>query len=152
MVHGQVLYRDIFELVTPGTELLYALGFRIFGVHAWLIEAWHVALGTALCLVITSIARQILTGPAIFLPMLLFLAFDFSSAMDATHHWWSTLSVLSAVAVLIRGQEEWRVGLCGALCGVATLFTQRSSGSPVRRILNRKSSERVNGICLFSKC
>jgi hypothetical protein len=31
--------RDVFELVTPGTEQLYALGFRIFGVHSWVIAA-----------------------------------------------------------------------------------------------------------------
>jgi hypothetical protein len=122
--HGQVLYRDIFELVTPGTELLYALGFRIFGVHGWLIESWHIGLGTALCLVITSIARRILSGPAVLLPMLLFLAFDLSIASDATHHWWSTLFSLSAVSVLLRGREPWRITICGGFCGVATLFTQ----------------------------
>ena len=58
IVGGQVLYRDFFELVTPGTDLLYALGFRIFGVHAWLMQAWAIALGLALCCVITPIAAR----------------------------------------------------------------------------------------------
>jgi hypothetical protein len=124
VLHGQVIYRDFFEFVTPGTELLYALGFKLFGVHGWIIQAWHVVLGSALCLVITSIARKILHGAAVFLPMFMFLAFDYSSAMDATHHWWSTLAALSALAVLIRGQESWRIAVAGALCGVATLFSQ----------------------------
>lgn len=39
IAHGQVLYRDFFELVTPGTDLLYAAAFRIFGVHAWITSA-----------------------------------------------------------------------------------------------------------------
>lgn len=124
ILHGQVVYRDFFELVTPGTELLYALGFKLFGVRGWVIGAWHVVLGMALCFVITLIARQILRGPAVFLPMFLFLAFDLSSATDATHHWWGTLAALSAVAVLIRGQESWRVVAAGGLCGIATLFSQ----------------------------
>lgn len=66
ILHGQVIYRDFFELVTPGTELLYALGFRLFGVRGWVMEAWHIVLGTSLCLVITSIARRILRGAAVF--------------------------------------------------------------------------------------
>ena len=79
LVHGQTLYRDVFELVTPGTELLYALGFCIFGVHGWVFQAWHIGLGAGLCLVITSIARRIVTGWAVFLPMVLFLVFDLST-------------------------------------------------------------------------
>lgn len=124
LVHGQTLYRDVFELVTPGTELLYALGFRIFGVHGWVFQAWHIGLGAGLCLVITSIARRIVTGWAVFLPMVLFLVFDLSSAMDATHHWWSTFSALLAVSILMRGWDRWRIALCGCLCAIATLFTQ----------------------------
>ena len=62
IVDGQVLYRDFFELVTPGTDLLYALGFRIFGVHAWLMQAWAIALGLALSCVITLIAARIVRG------------------------------------------------------------------------------------------
>jgi len=124
ILHGQVIFRDFFELVTPGTDLLYALGFRLFGVRAWVLEAWHIVLGTALCLIITSIARRILRGPVVFLPMLIFLAFDLSSAMDLTHHWWGTLAALSSVAVLIHGQEPWRIAVAGTLCGIVTLFTQ----------------------------
>ena len=39
VAHGQVLYRDFFELVTPGTDLLYAAAFRVFGIHAWVMQA-----------------------------------------------------------------------------------------------------------------
>ena len=34
IAHGEIVYRDFFELVTPGTDLLYAAGFKVFGVHA----------------------------------------------------------------------------------------------------------------------
>lgn len=124
IVHGQVLYRDFFELVPPGTDLLYALGFKVFGVHAWVIAAWHIAIGCALSLVLTAIATRILSGFAVYLPMLLFLVFDFSSAMDATHHWFSTLAALAAVSVLVRGIGSGRIAVAGLLCGAAALFTQ----------------------------
>ncbi len=128
LLHGQVLYRDVFELVTPGTELVYAFGFRLFGVHGWVIEGWHVFLGAALCMVITSIARQLLSGALVLLPMLLFLVFDLNSAMDATHHWWSTLCALVATSVLMRGRGPWKLAACGGFCALATLFTQTQGG------------------------
>ena len=124
MLHGQVLYRDVFEIAGPGTEVLYAIWFYLFGQHAWVIQACHVALGCAFCMALTSISEQILEGPAVFLPTLMFLAFDYSSAADATHHWYSTLAVVCAVSILMRGRGLYRSGLAGFLCGVAVLFTQ----------------------------
>ncbi len=124
ILHGQVLYRDFFELVTPGTDLLYAALFRIFGVHAWVIAAWSVAVGLALCCVITRIASRILRGALILLPALLFLVFDFDNAADLTHHWYSALVVMAAVSILMDGTSILRISAAGALCGVATLFTQ----------------------------
>ncbi len=124
MTHGQVLYRDFFELVTPGTDLLYATTFRIFGVHAWIMQAWYIAVGIALACVITRIASRMFRGPIVLLPALLFLVMNFDSAADLTHHWYSTLFALAAVSVLMGGAGSRRIFLAGALCGVATLFTQ----------------------------
>ena len=128
ILHGQVLYRDVFEIAGPGTEVLYALWFYLFGQHAWVLQACHVALGCAFCLALTSISEQILEGPAVFLPTLMFLAFDYSSAADATHHWYSTLAVVCAVSILMRGRGSYRTGLAGLLCGIAVLFTQSEGG------------------------
>src|SRR5215469_4987269 len=63
LVHGRVLYRDVFEFVTPNTELIYATAFRLLGIHAWIIQAWAIVLGFALACVITWISRWILQGP-----------------------------------------------------------------------------------------
>jgi hypothetical protein len=128
ILHGQVLYRDFFEFVPPGTGLLYAAGFRIFGVHAWLLQAWSIALGLALFSVITLLARRILHGALILLPGLLFLIFDYDVAMVPTHHWYSTLAALAAVAALARRSTPWRILSAGLLCGIATLFTQTQGG------------------------
>jgi hypothetical protein len=128
MAHGQVLYRDFFELVPPGTDLLYAAAFRLFGIHAWVMQAWAIALGLALCWVITGIASRILHGALVLLPALLFLVFDFSSGLDLTHHWYSTLAALAAVGVLMGGVNLQRIAAAGALCAIATLFTQTQGG------------------------
>ncbi|HEY6413908.1 MAG TPA: hypothetical protein VIX42_09480 [Edaphobacter sp.] len=124
LAHGQMLYRDFFELITPGTDLLYATTFRIFGVHAWIMQAWCIALGLALACVITRIASRMFRGPIVLLPGLLFVVLNFDTAADPTHHWYSTLFALVAVSVLTDGAGVPRICIAGALCGVATLFTQ----------------------------
>lgn len=124
IVHGQVLYRDFFELVPPGTELLYAAIFRLLGVHVWIVQGWNIVIGMTFCCVITSIASKLFNGPLILLPALLFLVFDFSNALDLTHHWYSTLAVLVAVNLFMGEIHLKRIFAAGLLCGVATLFTQ----------------------------
>jgi hypothetical protein len=121
---GQVPFRDFFVFVMPGTDLLYAGIFRIFGVHAWVAAAIVILLGLALTAVVLRISQKILHGNAAFLPPLLFLIFDFDSARDATHHWYSTLFVLMAALVLLSGRKRRRVFYAGILCGIATIFTQ----------------------------
>src|SRR5579859_8099709 len=124
ILQGQVPYRDFFEIVTPGTDLMYAIGFRTFGVHAWVMPMWTIATGLAFSLLITYIAAQILRGPSVWLPALLFLVFDFNSALDLTHQWFSTFAALAIVAVLMSGLSGWRIFCSGLLCAVAILFTQ----------------------------
>jgi hypothetical protein len=124
IVQGQVPYRDFFEIVTPGTDLIYALGFRLFGVHAWVMPMWTIATGLAFCLLITYIAAQIVHGSSVWLPALLFLVFDFNSALDLTHQWFSTFAALAVVAVLMGGLSGRRIFSAGLLCAAAILFTQ----------------------------
>ena len=124
VLHGQTLYRDFFEFVPPGTDLVYAAGFRLFGVHAWLLQAWSIALGLALFSVVTLLARRILRGPLVLLPGLLFLVLDFAPAMVPTHHWYSTLAALAAISTLAGSSTPWRILAASLLCGIATLFTQ----------------------------
>src|ERR1700677_3689053 len=124
MTHGQLPFRDFFTFILPGTDLLYAGGFRLFGIHLWVVQIFVIALGLLLSGVITWIASSVLPGPLAILPGLLFLVYDFDSALDATHHWWSTLFVMAAAGVLMRGMSSRRLFTAGALCGIATVFTQ----------------------------
>jgi hypothetical protein len=45
ILQGQLPYRDFFEIVTPGTDLIYAAGFGLFGVHAWVMPMWTIVTG-----------------------------------------------------------------------------------------------------------
>jgi hypothetical protein len=80
ILHGSVMYRDVFELVTPGTDLFYATVFRFFGVHAWVIQACGVAFGLAMFFVVTSIAARYCVGR-----LFCFRARCFWSSTSAAH-------------------------------------------------------------------
>jgi hypothetical protein len=130
ILHGHALYRDVFEFVPPGTDLLYAVGFRLFGVHAWLLQAWSIALGLALFSIVTLLARCLLTGPLVLLPGLLFLVFDYDVAMVPTHHWFSTLAALAAIATLAGQSTFWRISSAYTSCGPPARHQNSSSESP----------------------
>lgn len=128
MAHGAAIYRDFFELTLPGTQLYYESLFRLFGPRAWIPAITFVFLGGGLVWVGIVISRHLIKGPRALLPSLLFLALAYSSERDATHHWFSTLAVLGALAVLLPRRSPERLAAAGALCGIATLFTQTSGG------------------------
>src|SRR5271168_755620 len=68
---GELPYRDFFEFVTPGTELLYALLFRWFGVSLWVPNLTMALLAATATLWVTWCARRLVSGAFVVLPGLL---------------------------------------------------------------------------------
>jgi len=124
MLQGDVIYRDFSHFTPPATELIYTVLFKLFGVFAWIPQAMLVAVGTLLAWLSVTISRKVLTGPAVYLPSLLFLVFPFSGFLDATHHWYSTLAVTTALAVLLEKRSAARLTWAGALSGLAASIAQ----------------------------
>jgi hypothetical protein len=124
MLHGQMIYRDFFQFTPPGTELLYAALFKLFGVRAWLPQGVLIFIGLSLTWLSISISAKLMKGWSILLPALLFLTLAFRSTLDATHHWYSTLAVITALAVTIERRKPPQLAAAGALCGLASWFTQ----------------------------
>lgn len=124
IVGGQLPYRDFFEFVMPGTDLLYAVLIRTLGVHAWINSCLVILLGVTLCWVLIHVSKQLVTGNSAYLPPLLFLVFAFDNARDATHHWYSTLLVLAALLPLFKGRTLSQVLAAGIFCSLAICFTQ----------------------------
>ena len=124
ILHGSVIYRDFFEVVPPGNDLLDAAILHAFGLHSWVIPAVDVAVGLAMFAVITLTAAEILERHWVLLPGMLFLAFVFSESSDVTHHWYSTLAAQAAIYVLMRGRSARHLAVAGLLCATSMLFTQ----------------------------
>jgi len=94
------------------------------GMHAFVPNLLLLLLGTALTGVITIIARKILPGVTAFLPGLVFLTFEFRRAFDGFHHWLSMLAVMAAILTVLEKRTRARLAVFGALCGIASCFTQ----------------------------
>ena len=130
IVAGQMPYRDYFQFVTPGTDLVYAFLFRHLGLLLWIPNLLMVCLAATGVLLMTLAAGKVLRGSLIALPAALTVGFILFGGLDATHHWFSGLIALIAMLVLFEGSQNWRIVLAGALCGVVASFTQ-SKGATV---------------------
>jgi len=124
MLHGQVIYRDFFDLNFPGLPIVYAPLIRMFGPRGWIPNASLVCLGIGFLWTSIVICRSLVNGATAFLPGLLFLCIAFHKYLDGIHHWYSTLLIMVAAVVLIKRCSYARLALAGGLSGLAATFSQ----------------------------
>jgi len=124
MLDGQLVYRDFFQHTLPATNVFYFLLFSVLGVHAWIPNAMLLLLGLGLAWLILIISRKLIPGRTAFLPPVLFLVIACSNRSGATHQWFSILMVMAAIALLIDRITALGLVGAGALCGLATCFSQ----------------------------
>jgi hypothetical protein len=135
MLAGQLPYRDYFELLTPGSELVYASLFKVFGVSLWIPNLTMACMAAATTFFMTLCVRYIVPGPLVALPSLLFVGFVLYGSLDAMHHWFSTVVIMASMLILLKGATYRRVAAAGALCGVAASFTQSKGAAAVMALL-----------------
>lgn len=123
MLHGQAIYRDFFEFTLPGTEYVYLAFFKIFGARAWIPNFFLVALGAGLTTCVVFISGKVLRRRDVALPALLFLVCAYHAMLNATHHWFSLLAMMAAIAVVMEARSIPRVAFAGVFSGLAALFT-----------------------------
>jgi hypothetical protein len=123
MLRGQLIYRDFFHFLLPGTETVFVTIFKVFGERAWIPNAVLIVLGVLQTWLIVSISSTVLQGWKIVLPGLLFLTCPYRNVLDATHHWFSSTVVLSTLLVIIERRTMPRLAIAGVLCGITAFFT-----------------------------
>lgn len=129
MLHGDVIYRDFFEFVTPGVFLYIGGLMRLFGEHVmpvryslgiiYVLETWMVY----------WIGRRLrLPRWAAFLPPLIFIVdARCQSWWSIQHHSISHFLALLTFCSLLRWVDErknWQVIAAGLCAGTAVCFTQ----------------------------
>lgn len=127
MHDDEIIYRDFFQFTYPGTSVLYYFLFNLFGLHFsilnWVILAIGLG-GTYFCL---EISRRLSNYRLlVYLPPILYLFFGFRwFGIDGSHRMLSPLAIAAAVWLLLDKCTLLRLAGAGAMCAVASFFTQQ---------------------------
>lgn len=124
MLDGLVIYKDFFQVTPPGTQAVYLILFKLFGVHTWIPNVMLIVLGLSIMGLMVVIGRKVVPAKTALLAAALFLVIPFRSQFDATHHWYSTVATLGGLALVIEARTWWRVAAAGGLFGLSSCFTQ----------------------------
>jgi hypothetical protein len=124
MLDGETPYRDFFQFAPPGLDLLYYGLFKLFGVRLWLPNIVMVLVAVTFAWLGVVVSRRVMSPGLAFLPGLLFAVALSEWVWSPTHHWFSVLAIMGAMALLLDRRTTPRILLAGLLCGIATCFTQ----------------------------
>lgn len=133
IVQGQVPYRDFFSELGPGSFYLQAAVYKLGGINLFSIRLTAWLLGVLITWLIFCLSKRLMSGPAAFLPPLVFTMACYSRDYQISHHWWSALFFLLMVLCLTPhakqsgGNPAWSkllLALAGLLGGAAALCMQ----------------------------
>jgi hypothetical protein len=124
MLSGQVFLKDFHQFTPPGTDIVYAAFFRLSGVGMSTINGAILILGLVLAVCVFRCSRFVLRPSLAALSALFAVVILFGDRLDATHHWFSSVANLLAVAILIPRRTYPRIIAAGALLACAAFCTQ----------------------------
>ena len=124
MVAGQLPYRDFWEMLPPGTDLVYAGSFMLFGQRFVVANILFLLMALVFVGLVTSIARAVLDDELTLLSVAITVFLGLRLTMDASHHWFSAVAAFAALASVLRTRSLARIMMAGAFCGLSSLFTQ----------------------------
>jgi hypothetical protein len=153
ILHGDVMYRDFFEIITPASLYGMAVMFALFGVTMETARAtMGVVHGLIAVLVYVGcylVSRRRTLGTVAGSTH---VAYCYPALSLASPHWFTTLELMVLAVVLLRWRtlSVARAVLVGALCGLIIL-TQQQKGviialAPLVLIVLRAALDRRAGL------
>jgi hypothetical protein len=124
MLHGERIYQDFFQFTPPGADLLYLGFFKLFLPNIWVTNAIVLAVGVIACWVCYEISKLVMERQQALLAASIFLVLIYGKLLNGTHHWFSVLAAMAAVAILMKARTPARIAIAGSLLGLASFFTQ----------------------------
>jgi hypothetical protein len=124
LLSGQAIFREFFQYTPPGTDLVYAVWFKMFGSRIWVTNAVVLSLGILSTLLCFSLWRQLMRTGHALIAAGLFLVVIYGMFLNATNHWFAVFLILLAVRVSINRITARGIALSGALLAFAAFFNQ----------------------------
>jgi hypothetical protein len=128
VLHGEALYRDVFDFVTPGSFYSYALAFAVGGTTLTSARVLTALLNALAATCTYFLALQVASAAEALLAGLLVVVVCVPVWNMASHHWLATSLGLATAAVLLaerwRGSSRARPAAAGALAGLVVCSDQ----------------------------
>ncbi|HLY62081.1 MAG TPA: glycosyltransferase family 39 protein [Terriglobia bacterium] len=131
---GEVLYRDFFSFLTPGSYYWLAMLFKIFGDSILVARAVLVMYGGTFSVLLYMLARRVCSRTSAVLAVCMLMLTCLPSRFIVLHNWdstfWTYLAIYSAVWLIQK--PHWTLaGLTGFLGALTCLFEQSKGGGLV---------------------
>lgn len=119
LLAGQVMYRDIFEIITPGWMYLMAALFWLFGTDIVTARLGMAVLHAGTAVLIGLTCRRLHIRPTLaWATAIAYLALCQAAWPIASQHWLSTLLCVAALHVLLSDRVgTYRFAVAGVLLG-----------------------------------
>ncbi|HSP95805.1 MAG TPA: hypothetical protein VL049_00995, partial [Candidatus Dormibacteraeota bacterium] len=122
---GAVLYRDVFQIVTPAFLYLVAAAFALFGTSMTVARGLMAVIHVGIQCMIYLVARRLGARPVLaLLAAVAELAVAYSAMPQANPHWLSTLGGLVILLALLRADTPRAAFWFGVGCGFCLLVQQ----------------------------
>ncbi len=127
MLDGEVIYRDFFEFVLPGSHCLYYVLMLMFGTKYWIVNIVIIGHGLLTVYLGLQISRHVIGERLIaYLPSALYLFFGFRwFGVDGEHRMISPVLAYLAILILLPARTLPRIGASAAACALSSFFTQQ---------------------------
>jgi hypothetical protein len=129
VLQGEVLYRDVFETITPLSFYLFAAVYRIAGTTLLAARVTMAVIEAVGCALLFHLVRRVAGVPEAVLVALLFVSVCIPAWQYASPHWISTvLGLLLATVTLSHASvasSRVRSMVAGMLAGVAVCVQQQ---------------------------
>jgi hypothetical protein len=125
VLRGELPYRDFFQFTAPGTDLVYAVAFRVLGERMWVANAVAIAVGVGLAASCLAMARHLLNLRLAALASMGYVVLFYAPGLHVSpHHWLSAIAIMTATSVFASNRSALHHAAAGALLGLACFFTQ----------------------------
>jgi Dolichyl-phosphate-mannose-protein mannosyltransferase len=123
-LHGQLAYRDFFQITAPGADWIFAACFAIFGESIWVTDLLVIVAGVALTYLTFELSRLFVSNALAALSAFVYLVVIYARLLSGTHHLFAMIAVSAAALILLRRTAPSSTFLAGALFGLASVITQ----------------------------
>jgi hypothetical protein len=129
IINGDLIYRDFFTVVTPGSYYTVAWLFRLFGTDLMVLRWAALATGLALLLITLTVARRVMVWPFAAAAGLLTTVWGWFLVTPNFYSLEAALVSMVALACYVYGAASWRWMVAAGIATGVTVMVKQNVGA-----------------------